>query len=122
MYSIKESFLKKNLASMLKKLKPNQKGKWGKMTPQQIVEHFADAVKNATGKLRLPLLNRRERLQKSREFLMSETPFKENTLNPLVPEEGIKIRKPHLETAIDKVQKELNYFLELFGKHPSPKR
>lgn len=33
-----------------------------------MVEHVADAVKNANRKLALPLLNEGERLQKSREF------------------------------------------------------
>lgn len=117
----KESFLRENLVAVLKKLKPNQKGKWGMMSAQQMVEHFADAVKNATGKLYFPLLNKGERLQKSREFLMSDQPFKENTKNPLIPEEGIKLRKPDIETAISRVQKELDYFFELFGKHPDLK-
>lgn len=121
MNTSKESFLRENLVVMLKKLKSNQKGKWGIMTAQQMVEHFADAVKNATGKLRFPLLNKGERLQKSREFLMSEEPFKENTKNPLIPEEGFKLRKPDIETAINKLQKELDYFFELFEKHPDLK-
>jgi hypothetical protein len=117
----KESFLKERLVALLKRLKGDEKGKWGIMNAQQMVEHFADAVKNANGKLVLPLLNRGERLQKSREFLMSDQPFKENTRNPLIPEEGFKLRKPDLESALNKLQKELNYFFELFGKHPELK-
>lgn len=91
------------------------------MNAQQMVEHFADAVKNANGKLILPLLNEDERLQKSRDFLMSEQPFKENTKNPLIPEEGFKLRKPDIGSAINKLQKELDFFFEIFEKHPEIK-
>ena len=72
MHNIKEIFLKKDLVAMLKKLKADEKGKWGIMNAQQMVEHFIDAVQNANGKLVLPVLNEGERLQKSREFLLSE--------------------------------------------------
>ena len=91
------------------------------MTAQQMVEHFADAVKSANGKLVLPLLNKGERLQKSREFLMSDEPFKENIKNPLIPEDGSKFHKPDIQSAIYKVQKELDYFFEIFEKHPEIK-
>jgi hypothetical protein len=121
MLNVKEIFLKKNFIPMLKKLRPTDKGKWGRMTAQQMVEHFADVVKNANGKLILPLLNRGEKLQESREFLMSEEPFKENTKNPLIPEEGFSVKKPDMESALYKLQKELNYFFELFEKHPDLK-
>ena len=121
MKNIKEIFLKKDLVPMLKKLKADKKGNWGIMNAQQMIEHFADAVKSANGKLVLPLLNEGERLQKSREFLMSDDPFKENIKNPLIPEEGFKLRKPDMESAINKLQKELDYFFEIFEKHPDIK-
>ena len=118
---VKEIFLQKDFIPLLEKLKGNEKGKWGIMNAQQMVEHFADAVKNANGKLVLPLLNEGERLQKSRDFLMSEEPFKENIKNPLIPEEGFPLRKPDIQSAINKLQKELNYFFEVFEKHPELK-
>jgi len=121
MNKAKEAFLKKDFISLLGKLKADDKGKWGIMNAQQMVEHFADSVKNANGKLVFPLLNEGERLQKSRELLMSETPFKENTKNPLIPEEGIPLRMPDLQSAINKLQKELDYFFEVFENHPELK-
>ena len=117
----KETFLKEKLIAMLKKLTGGEKAKWGVMNAQQMVEHFADAVKSANGKLALPLLNNGERLQKSREFLMSDEPFKENIKNPLIPGDGFKLRKPDIQSAINVVQKELDYFFEIFEKHPEIK-
>lgn len=52
---------------------------------------------------------------------MSKQPFKENIKNPLIPEERFKFRKPNIETAINKLQKKLDYFFELFEKHPEIK-
>lgn len=118
MNNAKEVFLKKDFIPLLEKLKGDEKGKWGIMNAQQMIEHFADAVKNANGKLVLPLLNEGERLQKYREFLMSEEPFKENTKNPLIPKEGVPLRRPDMQSAINKLQKELDYFFEVFENHP----
>ncbi len=118
MNTTKEAFLKSDFILLLKHLKGDEKGKWGVMNSQQMVEHFADAVKNASGKLILPILNDGERLQKFRDFLMSEEPFKENTKNPLIPEAGIELRQPDMTSAINKLQKELDYFFETFASNP----
>lgn len=121
MIKAKEDFLKNDFIPLLGKLHVDEKAKWGIMNAQQMVEHFADAVKNASGKLILPTLNEGENLQKSRDFLMSEKPFKENTNNPLIPKEGIPHRQPDIQSAINKLQKELNYFFEVFEKNPGLK-
>lgn len=114
----KEEFLKNDFIPLLRTLKPNDKARWGIMTSQQMVEHFGDALKNASGKLVLPLLHKDDILEKSRTFLMSEKPFKENTNNPLIPPEGIPHRQADIQAAINKLQQELNYFFEVFEKNP----
>ena len=91
------------------------------MDAQQMVEHFTDAVKNASGKLILPGLTGGEKLAKMRLFLLSEEPFKENINNPLIPAEGIPHRQKDLPSAINKLQSELNYFFEVFQKNPGLK-
>jgi len=121
MIKAKEEFLKNSFIPLLGELHADTKAKWGIMNAQQMVEHFADAVKNASGKLILPILNEGARLQKSRDFLMSEKPFKENTDNPLIPKEGIPHRQPDLQSAINKLQKELDHFFVVFEKNPNLK-
>ncbi len=121
MNTAKEEFLKKDLIPFLIKLNADDKRKWGVMDAQQMVEHFTDAIKNASGKLLLPVLNESEKLEKMRLFLMSEAPFKENIDNPLIPKEGIPHRQPDLKSAINKLQKELDYFFEVFNKNPDLK-
>lgn len=117
----KENFLKEGFIPLLEKLKGDEKGQWGIMNAQQMIEHFADAAKNASGKLLLPALNEGAELQKFRDFLMSEKPFKENTKNPLIPEEGIPLRQRNLLSAIQKLKKELDYFFEAFERNPELK-
>lgn len=117
----KERFLKEDFIPLLEKLKGTEKAKWGVMNAQQMIEHFADAVKIASGKLVFDAVNKGEGLEKSREFLMTDIPFKENIKNPLIPEEGINLRQPTPASAIKKLQEELNYFFEMFSKHPDLK-
>ena len=114
----KESFLKNDFIEALKKLDPQTPPQWGIMNAQQMVEHFTDAVKNASGKLKLPIINEGERLAKSRDFLLTESAFKENIDNPYIPKEGIPHRQPDMVSAINKLQKELDYFFEVFAKNP----
>ena len=117
----KKKFLKEDFIPLLYKLDANAKGNWGVMNGQQMVEHFADAVKNASGNLILPVVNSGERLEKSRVFLMTELPFKENTKNPLIGEQPFPLRKASINAAIQKLQDELNYFFEVFDNNPSLK-
>lgn len=121
MIKAKEEFLKNDFIPLLEKLDADEKAKWGIMSPQQMIEHFTDAVKNASGRLLLPSLNEGEKLEKSREFLMSETPFKHNIDNPLIPKEGIPHRQPDLQSAINKLKKELDHFFLVFEKNPDLK-
>lgn len=117
----KKFFLREGFIPLLKKTDADTKGKWGVMNAQQMVEHFADAVKNASGKLILPQVNNGERLEKSRKFLMTEKQFKENTKNPLIPEMPFPLRKANMNEAIEKLQNELNYFFQVFESKPNLK-
>lgn len=121
MIKAKEEFLKNDFIPLLGKLHADATPKWGVMNTQQMIEHFADAVKNASGKLILPTLNEGEKLEKFRNFLVSEKPFKENTNNPLIPKEGIPHRQPDIQSAINKLQEELKHFFAVFAKNPGLK-
>jgi hypothetical protein len=58
-----------------------------------------------------------EQLQKNREFMLSERPFKENTVNPLMPEVPAPVTNISAEAAITELQKELDYFFSVFKKN-----
>ena len=114
----KLNFLKNDFIFLLKHLAPDAKGKWGKMNGQQMVEHFTGAVRNASGKLKLPVVNEGEKLQQFRTFLLSEAPFRENTRNPLLKETPEPQKHQTMQTAIAELQQELDYFYQTFEKEP----
>lgn len=116
----KENFLRTRLVSYLQQLDPATPCRWGKMNVQQMVEHFGgEAVRNANGRLKIEkIITPPENLERMREFMMSEKPFKENTKNPLMAEEPAPLRYKTIQAAIGALQLELIYFFEAFDKNP----
>ena len=112
----KENFLRTRLVSYLQQLNPSTPPRWGKMTVQQMIEHYAgDAVRNASGRLKIDtIMTPPEKLASMRDFMMSEKPFKENTKNPLLREEPAQLRFHTVQGAIGALQQELIYFFEAF--------
>src|SRR6266542_2915434 len=90
----KENFLRTKLVAYLQKLDPATTPHWGKMNVQQMIEHFGgEAIRNANGRLKINTIHTPlDHLGKLREFMMSERPFRENTKNPLLPEEPRPLR------------------------------
>lgn len=117
----KENFLRTKLISYLQRLDPATPPKWGKMNVQQMIEHYAgDAVRNASGRLKIDtILTSPEHLEKLREFMMSDKPFKENTKNPLMSEEPALLHYQTVQAAIGSLQQELIFFFEAYEKNPA---
>lgn len=116
----KENFLRSRFVSCLQQIHPATTPRWGKMNVQQMVEHFAaDALRCASGRLKIDtILTPAENLDRMREFMMSEKPFKENTKNPLMTAEPLDTRHATLQAAIGELQEELIAFFEVFEKNP----
>ena len=85
-----------------------------------MIEHFGgDAVRNANGRLKTEtIVTPPENLQRMRDFMMGNKPFKENTRNPLLGEEPQPLRYKTVQAAIGALQQELIYFFEAFEKNP----
>lgn len=117
----KENFLRTKFIAHLQQLNANEPQRWGKMNVQQMIEHFTDAVMLAAAKLKLPVVTPPDKLERLREFLLSEKPFKENTRNPIMSEEPSPLRKHTKEAAIGKLKEELIYFFDVFENNPGMK-
>ena len=115
----KLNFLKTKFIPLLKKLKGDEKGSWGVMNAQQMVEHFSDSIRVSSGKLIRPQIIEGEMLEKYRAFMLSEEPFKANTKNPLMDEKGAPLRHANMEDAIGELQHELEYFFTAYENDPS---
>ena len=114
----KAVFLRNELIPLLKQISTETKPLWGKMTLQQMIEHFADYTRIASGKtVHTEIITAPEHLDKMRAFIMSDKPFRENTPNALMSEVPAPVRNPSLESAIDELLQELNYFFTVFEKN-----
>lgn len=116
----KENFLRTKLVTYLQRLDPSTPARWGKMNVQQMIEHYSgDGVRNASGRLKFDtIITPPETLERYREFLMSDKPFKENTMNPLMGESPSPPRYATIQAAIGALQQELIYFFEAYEKNP----
>src|SRR5437764_3023896 len=96
----KAEFLKNEFIPLIKKLKGDEKGKWGKMNAQQMTEHVADFFKVSVGTITFSLTTPEEHLPRYKEFLMSEKEFRENTKAPVLPDEPLPLKNPNMQLAI----------------------
>jgi hypothetical protein len=114
----KAEFLKNRFIPLLKQIPTNTSPQWGKMTLQQMIEHFSDSVRIASGKtVHIDFVFPPEQLQRVREFMLSDKPFKENTVNPLLPEAPAPVINTSTEEALNELQKEMNFFFSVFEKN-----
>src|SRR5215212_3451971 len=114
----KIDFLKNRFVPLLKQLPSDTPPQWGKMTLQQMIEHFSDYTRIASGKIVIQdIITPAEHLERSRQFVMSDKPFRENTPNPLMPEVPAPVKNPSVDLAIKELKKELDYFFTVFEKN-----
>lgn len=114
----KVSFLRHRFTALLKQLPTETPPRWGKMTLQQMIEHFADSVRISSGKtVYTDVHTAPENLQRARDFLMSDKPFRENTLNPLMPEVPAPVKNHSVEESVTELQTELDFFFTVFEKN-----
>lgn len=114
----KLNFLKNDFVFHLKHLAPDAKGDWGLMNGQQMVEHFSEMLRMANGRKQYKGSISEEIMKKSYNFMMSDKPFRENTKNPLLPEEPAPVVNNTMQQAIEELKQELNYFFEQYQSRP----
>jgi hypothetical protein len=114
----KAQFLRKQFVPFLKGLPTETRAAWGLMTVQQMIEHFTDSVRIASGKaVHTDVLTLPEHLDKMRNFLESDKPFRENTKNALMPEVPAPVRNPSRSEAIKELNEEIEFFFAVFKKN-----
>ena len=114
----KAEFLRNRFVPLLEQVPTDTKPAWGKMTLQQMIEHFAESVRIASGKItHTDIITPPENLDRMRAFLESEKPFKENTVNALMPEIPAPVRNPSKNEAIKELKAEIDFFFSVFEKN-----
>ena len=113
----KENFLRTKFISLLQRLDTATPALWGKMNVHQMIEHFADVMMVASGKIKLQTVTPADKLPLFKEFLLREKQFKQNTKSPVLSAEPAPLRRNTTQAAIGKLQEELIYFFETFDKN-----
>lgn len=118
----KISFLKNELTGHLQNIPADRTPAWGKMNLQQMTEHLSrDAFRVASGKVIFPLMTPEEHIPKMQEFLRSDKPFKENTVNRLMAAEPLPLVHKDMPAALAELQTEINDFFEAYQQEPGKK-
>ena len=80
-----------------------------------MIEHFADSVRIASGKTAFAeIVTPSENLERVREFMLSAKPFRENTVNSLLPETPAPVKNPSVEDAFKELKEEIRFFFSEF--------
>lgn len=119
--NIKEQFFKETYIPLLEQLSDNETGLWGVLSPQGMIEHMTDSIGVAYGRIKQKLITPPEHLEKMRAFVLSDTPFKENTKNALMPAEPLPLRKHSITEAIDELKNEISAFISFYEMHTGHK-
>ncbi|MBN9484437.1 MAG: hypothetical protein BGO70_04190 [Bacteroidetes bacterium 43-93] len=114
----KATFLRNDFVKLLATIDPATKPLWGKMNPQQMIEHMSYAMRQASGKDPYTIVTAEEHLPKMQAFLMSEKPFRENTPNQLLPDEPAPTKHESMQDALNDLQAEIDHFFHVFGTDP----
>jgi len=114
----KEKFFREEYIPLLKKLTGNEKPKWGKLSPQGMIEHMTDSIGIGWKRIVLPLYTSPENLPKAKAFMLSDKPFKENTPNPYMPDNPPPLRNKDIASAIEELEREIQSFLNFHKQNP----
>ncbi len=95
-------FFENHLDGFLKKLTPDLRPLWGKMTSQHVVEHLAWVVGGSAGKWTSPVFTPAEKLPKYRLFVYTNIAIKPGFNTPLLdPGELPALALPSLDDAVE---------------------
>lgn len=115
----KKAFVQHSFIPLLRNADALTTQKWGKMSFQHMVEHLVLAVKSANGKIKTTkVFTAEDKLPASRQFLMSDKEFRENTKSPSFPDEPLPLHFNTVKEGIDKLEKEISDFFSVYENNP----
>jgi hypothetical protein len=114
----KLEFLKHTFPRLLKKLDGSEVPEWGKMSPQQMIEHMTDSFRIADEKHKQTIHTPVEQLDQYKKFLMSDKEFRPLTKNPLLGETADDPVNAGITEAIRELEEEISFFIAYFENDP----
>jgi hypothetical protein len=113
----KLNFIKTEFPKLLLTLDPEAKGIWGVMNGQQMIEHMADSVSQATGKNTQTLHTAPDMVPRMKAFAMSDKEFKPNTPNALLSDTPAPLAKSNVAEAVNEYNNQISAFINYFEKN-----
>lgn len=116
----KLGFLKNDFFVLLNNIDAATKPVWGKMNPQQMLEHITGFYLVSVGRIKFDLVTPEEHLPKFKEFLFSDKQFRENTKAPasVLGEEPLPLRHATYHEALQKLREAVAGFEAYFEDDP----
>lgn len=109
-----------DILTRLNKLQPDQKGIFGKMTPQHMVEHLINTVRFSNGRDLRILLFSEEKAAKMKQILIyTDYEMVEGFRAPMLTDNLEPLQLENLSVAIATLTAELDDFDQFFRQNPS---
>lgn len=117
----KELFFKEQYIPLIKKLKGTEKGNWGVLSAQGMIEHMSESIAIASMRIVHALHTPPELVEKYKSFALSDKEFKPNTKNALMSDEAHPLRHKSIEDAVKELEEEVKEFLAFYEHEPENK-
>lgn len=117
----KEQFFSNEYIPLLKKLKGDEKGNFGVLSAQGMIEHMTDSIGIAWERVKEPMQTAEIHLEKVRAFALSDREFRPGVKNSLMSETPAPLRNATIEDAVKEIETEVKSFLDYYKKNPEAK-
>lgn len=114
----KELFFKEQYIPLIKKLTGAEKGNWGVLSAQGMVEHMSESIAIASMRIVHALHTPPEQVERFKSFALSDKEFKPGTKNALMTDEAAPLRHKSMEDAIKELEEEVKEFLSFYEHKP----
>ncbi len=115
----KETFFTQEYIPQLKKLKGGEKGNFGVLSAQGMIEHMTDSIGIAWCRIKEPMQTAEIHLEKVRSFALSDKEFRPGVKNSLMTEAAAALRNATIEEAVKELENEINSFLNYYKTDPN---
>ncbi len=106
----------------ISKLNVNAKPLWGKMSPQNIIEHLTGSLKMSTGKTIVKRYTTpEEAIAIKSKIIDSPAELPEGIKNPLLTDEAPALVHKDMDTAVAELFKEIDHFKAYYKQNPDAK-
>ena len=117
----KEQFFTNEYLPLLKKLSGDEKGNFGVLSAQGMIEHMTDSIGIAWKRVVEPMQTAEIHLEKVRAFALSDREFRPGVKNSLMSETAAPLRNATIEDAVKEIEAEVNSFIDYYKSNPDAK-